>query len=155
MEYTVPGSDHETVARRAQPCVLALTAAASGDGVTTPAGSHHGRTSRGAVEVPVTVSADFTSLTGPFRAEFTVPGRVRMVPAMANGQPAFAAYLHDEDGVYRAHAVMVLSSTPAGIARIVIFLDPGLFGLFGLPQERGGDVAGPAPQDLAVPPWPR
>jgi RNA polymerase sigma-70 factor (ECF subfamily) len=86
---------------------------------------------------------------------FTVPGRVRMVPAMANGQPAFAAYLHDEDGVYRAHAVMVLSSTPAGIARIVIFLDPGLFGLFGLPQERGGDVAGPAPQDLAVPPWPR
>jgi RNA polymerase sigma-70 factor (ECF subfamily) len=86
---------------------------------------------------------------------FTVPGWVRMVPAMANGQPAFAAYLHDEDGVYRAHAVMVLSSTPAGIARIVIFLDPGLFGLFGLPQERGGDVAGPAPQDLAVPPWPR
>jgi RNA polymerase sigma-70 factor, ECF subfamily len=86
---------------------------------------------------------------------FTVPGRVRMVPAMANGQPAFAAYLHDEGGVYRAYAVMVLSSTPAGIARIVIFLDPGVFGLFGLPQERGGDVAGPAPQDLAVPPWPR
>src|SRR6266566_5027989 len=69
MEYTVPGSDHDTGARRAQPCVLALTGAASGDGVTAPAGSHHGRTSRGAVEVPVTVSSDFTSLTGPFRAE--------------------------------------------------------------------------------------
>jgi RNA polymerase sigma-70 factor, ECF subfamily len=86
---------------------------------------------------------------------FTVPGRVRMVPAAANGQPAFAAYLRDEDGVYRAHAVMVLSSTQAGIARIVIFLDPGLFGLFGLPQQHGGGVAGPVPQDRAVHPWPR
>ena len=86
---------------------------------------------------------------------FTVPGRVRMVPAAANGQPAFAAYLRDDNGVYRAHAVMVLSSTRAGIARIVIFLEPGLFGLFGLPQEHGGDVAGPVPQDLAIHPWPR
>jgi RNA polymerase sigma-70 factor (ECF subfamily) len=83
---------------------------------------------------------------------FTVPGRVRMVPATANGQPAFAAYLGDEDGVGRAHAVMVLSVTPAGIARIVVFLDPGLFWLFGLPQEHGGGVAGPAPQGLAAAP---
>src|SRR5215469_16969937 len=29
---------------------------------------------------------------------FTVPGRVRMVPAAANGQPAFAAYLRDDNG---------------------------------------------------------
>jgi len=85
---------------------------------------------------------------------FTVPGQLRMVPATANGQPAFAAYLRD-DGVYRAHAVIVPTTTPAGIARIVIFLDPGLFGLFGLPQEHGGDVAGPARHDPAVPPWPR
>jgi RNA polymerase sigma-70 factor (ECF subfamily) len=86
---------------------------------------------------------------------FTAPGWVRMVPAAANGQPAFAAYLRGGDGVYRAHAVIVLSSTHAGIARIVIFLDPGLFGLFGLPPEHGGDVAGPAPQDRAARPWPR
>ena len=86
---------------------------------------------------------------------FTVPGQVRMVPVTANGQPAFAAYLRDDDGGYRAHAVMLLAITPAGIARIVIFLEPRLFALFGLPAEHGGDVAGAAPPGLAVPPWPR
>jgi len=86
---------------------------------------------------------------------FAVPGQLRMVPAAANGQPAFAAYLRGDDGVYRAHAVVVVTVTAAGIARIVIFLDPGLFGLFGLPQEHGGDVAGAVRQDLAVPSWPR
>jgi RNA polymerase sigma-70 factor, ECF subfamily len=65
---------------------------------------------------------------------FTVPGRFRMVAATANGQPAFAAYQRGPDGGYRAHAVLVLTLTPAGIARIVIFLDPGLFGVFGLPR---------------------
>jgi len=66
---------------------------------------------------------------------FAVPGRFRMVATTANGQPAFAAYERGPDGVYRAHAVVVLTATPAGIARIVIFLDPGLFGVFGLPRE--------------------
>jgi RNA polymerase sigma-70 factor, ECF subfamily len=86
---------------------------------------------------------------------FTVPGQVRMVPATANGQPAFASYLRDGNGVYRAHAVVVLTLTPAGIARIVIFLDPGLFGAFGLPQEHGRAAAGSVAQDPAVAPCPR
>jgi RNA polymerase sigma-70 factor, ECF subfamily len=66
---------------------------------------------------------------------FTAPGQVRMVPAAANGQPAFAAYQRGRDGTFRAHAVLVLTLTATGIARVVIFLDPGLFGTFGLPQE--------------------
>jgi RNA polymerase sigma-70 factor, ECF subfamily len=86
---------------------------------------------------------------------FTVPGQVRMVPATANGQPAFASYLRDDNGVYRAHAVVVLTLTPAGIARIVIFLDPGLFGAFGLPQEHGRAAAGSVAQDPAVASCPR
>ncbi len=90
------------------------------------------------------------------------PGQFRMVPAMANGQPAFAAYERDQDGAYRAHAVLVLTVTATGIARIVIFLSPGLLGVFGLPQEYGPDAgraapdpAGPPAPDLAVPSWPR
>jgi hypothetical protein len=57
------------------------------------------------------------------------------VPAAANGQQAFAAYLRDDDGVYRAHAMIVLTLTGALITRIVIFLEPALFRLFGLDRE--------------------
>jgi RNA polymerase sigma-70 factor (ECF subfamily) len=73
---------------------------------------------------------------------------------MANGQPVFAAYQREPDGVYRAHAVLVLSVTATGIARILIFLSPGVLGTFGLPQEYGPDGGRPA-DDLAVASWPR
>jgi RNA polymerase sigma-70 factor (ECF subfamily) len=63
------------------------------------------------------------------------PGGLRMVPTAANGQSALAAYRRGRDGVYRAHGVQVLTLTAAGIARIVSFIDPGLFGAFGLPPE--------------------
>jgi RNA polymerase sigma-70 factor, ECF subfamily len=59
----------------------------------------------------------------------------------ANGQPAIATYLAAWDGAYLAHSVQVLSVTPgragagARITRIVSFLDPGLFPVFGLPLE--------------------
>ena len=97
---------------------------------------------------------------------FGTPGQFRLVPTMANGQPAFAAYEREHDGVYRAHAALVLTVTTTGIARIVIFLSPGLLGTFGLPQEYGAGPARPAPAlaatpgpaaaaELAVPSWPR
>jgi RNA polymerase sigma-70 factor, ECF subfamily len=63
------------------------------------------------------------------------PGGLRTIPAAANGQPALAAYLRGHDGVYRAHAVQVLSCAGTGIARIVSFIEPRLFATFGLPQE--------------------
>ena len=69
-------------------------------------------------------------------------GPFRMVPVMANGQPAFAAYTRGDDGSYRAHEVLVPTVTATGIAHLVVFLDPDLFRLFGLPQEYGS--AGPA-----------
>jgi RNA polymerase sigma-70 factor, ECF subfamily len=97
---------------------------------------------------------------------FGTPGQFRLVPTMANGQPAFAAYERGHDGVYRAHAALVLTVTMTGIARIVIFLSPGLLETFGLPQEYGGTAARPPPgpaaaprpapaAELAVPSWPR
>ena len=61
------------------------------------------------------------------------PGEWAMVPIAANRQPAAAAYHRDEDGTMRAFGIAVLDASAAGIARIVVFGDPGLVTLFGLP----------------------
>ena len=59
--------------------------------------------------------------------------RFRLVPTRANRQPAVAAYLRDgDDGVFRAHAVVVLAIQGEAIASIVRFADPDLFARFGL-----------------------
>jgi hypothetical protein len=65
---------------------------------------------------------------------FTEPGGLRLVAVVANGQPAFAVYQRESGGAYHAHAVLVPTITRTGIARIVSFVDPGLFGWFGLPE---------------------
>jgi RNA polymerase sigma-70 factor (ECF subfamily) len=94
----------------------------------------------------------------PFIAStlLTAPGRFRMVATMANGQPAFAVYERGGDGRYGAHAVMVLTVAVDVITRIITFLDPGLFAMFGLPQSCEATMAGPAlTQDLAVTRWSR
>jgi RNA polymerase sigma-70 factor, ECF subfamily len=84
----------------------------------------------------------------------TEPGRLKLVPVTANGQPAVAVYQREPGGHYHAHAVLVLTVTRTGIARIVSFQNPGLFGSFGLPQDYR--PAGPMPaQGPAVTEWPR
>ncbi len=82
---------------------------------------------------------------------FTEPGGLRLVPVVANGQPAFAVYRREGGGAYLAHAVQVLTVTAAGVARIVAFTDPGLFTLFGLPLQHGAAAesaatSSPAPE---------
>ena len=72
-------------------------------------------------------------------------GGFRMVPVMANGQPAFAAYTRGDDGSYHAHEVLVPTVTKTGIARIVVFLGPELVTMFGLPDEFDSAVTGPPP----------
>ena len=73
-------------------------------------------------------------LIGRFLASRVLSGNAfRMVPVAANGQPAFAAYLRDSDGVFRAHAIQVLTVSAGQIARLVSFNDSGLFPAFGLP----------------------
>ena len=68
----------------------------------------------------------------------------RLVPVTANGERAFAVYRRAPGRGYHAHALLVPAVTAAGIARIVAFQDPGLFGSFGLPQEYAAG-SGPAP----------
>jgi RNA polymerase sigma-70 factor, ECF subfamily len=75
------------------------------------------------------------AVAGFFAAHaLTAPGQVRMVPVAANGQQAFAVYQRQPDGSYHADAVAVPTLTTTGIARIVTFIDPGLFKSFGLPR---------------------
>ena len=64
---------------------------------------------------------------------FGAPGDWRMAPTAANGQPAAAAYLRGSDGVHRAFGLAVLTVTAAGIARNVVFGDPGLVTRSGFP----------------------
>jgi RNA polymerase sigma-70 factor (ECF subfamily) len=66
----------------------------------------------------------------------TKAGEVAMVPTGANGQPAVAEYRRSENDVMRAHSIHVLTTGADGIAAIVVFLDPGLFGVFDMPATR-------------------
>jgi RNA polymerase sigma-70 factor (ECF subfamily) len=84
----------------------------------------------------------------------TEPGRLRLVPVMANGQPTFAIYQREPGGAYHAHAILMPTATSAGITRVVVFQDPGVFGSFGLPREHRAAGLMPA-RDEAVSPWPR
>jgi RNA polymerase sigma-70 factor (ECF subfamily) len=73
-------------------------------------------------------------LIGRFLAAKVLPERAfRMLPIAANGQPALAAYLREDDGVFRAHAIQVLTVSAGQITRLVSFNDAGLFPAFGLP----------------------
>jgi RNA polymerase sigma-70 factor (ECF subfamily) len=76
---------------------------------------------------------------------FTEPGLLRLVPVMANGQGAFAVYRREVDGGYHAHAVLAPTIVAQGIARIVAFQNPGLFGSFGLPQQYDAAAIGATP----------
>jgi hypothetical protein len=60
----------------------------------------------------------------------------RMLSSTANGQPAAAAHRRGDDGSYAAFALVVLSTTTTGIARIALFNDPRSFATFGLPASR-------------------
>jgi RNA polymerase sigma-70 factor (ECF subfamily) len=70
------------------------------------------------------------------RRTFAEPGDVVFVKTAANGQPAVAEYRRAEDSVVRAHSIHVITAGPTGIAGIVVFLDPALFSVFGLPPIR-------------------
>ncbi|HZA09377.1 sigma-70 family RNA polymerase sigma factor [Mycobacterium sp.] len=67
---------------------------------------------------------------------FATAGDVVMVPTAANGQPAVADYRRGADGVMRAHAIHVLTTGADAIGAITVFLEPTLFGAFGMPATR-------------------
>ena len=59
------------------------------------------------------------------------PGDWRMLATSANGQPAAAAYIRDQQGEYQPYGICVLSVTSAGIRRISSFGEPRLVSVFG------------------------
>ena len=65
------------------------------------------------------------------------PGSWRMLATSANGQPAVATYLRDQQGNYQPHGICVLTVTSAGILRICSFGDPALVTVFGYPADQG------------------
>ena len=67
---------------------------------------------------------------------FTKAGDIVMIRTGANAQPAVAEYRRGPDQVMRAHSIHVLTMGADGIAVLTVFLDPHLFGAFGLPQTR-------------------
>ncbi len=73
---------------------------------------------------------------------FAAFGPPRMVPVMANGQPAFAVYQRGRD-TDRAREVLVPTVTSTGIARMVVFLNPALVTAFGLPEEYDAGAVAP------------
>jgi RNA polymerase sigma-70 factor (TIGR02960 family) len=70
--------------------------------------------------------------------------RYRLVPTMANGQPAFGAYLYDAHApIGHAHGLVVLTVTrDHQISDVTRFLDTGVFAHFGLPRT----LRGPHPE---------
>jgi RNA polymerase sigma-70 factor (ECF subfamily) len=61
-------------------------------------------------------------------------GGLRLVPAAANGQPAFAVYERSGTGArWAAHAIHVLTLEHGTISTLTLFLEPRLFHAFGLP----------------------
>lgn len=66
---------------------------------------------------------------------------LRLVPASANGQPAFAIYeFSGTDKRWNAHSIHVLTLENDAISRMTLFLDPRLFPDFGLPLSLPDDA---------------
>jgi RNA polymerase sigma-70 factor, ECF subfamily len=62
-------------------------------------------------------------------------GTWSMTPTVANGQPAALAYRRSDEGDYEPFAIVVLTVTTHGIARITLFSDPRLFSRFETPES--------------------
>jgi RNA polymerase sigma-70 factor (ECF subfamily) len=62
------------------------------------------------------------------------PGDMRLIPLIANGQPAAAMYMRDGEG-HLPFQLHVLDMHADGVSRVVAFLDTSLFAKFGLPER--------------------
>jgi RNA polymerase sigma-70 factor (ECF subfamily) len=59
----------------------------------------------------------------------------RMLPTVANDQPAVGAYVRGDDGRFHAHSLQVFTVAKAGITHNVVFFGHELFAYFGLPPD--------------------
>jgi RNA polymerase sigma-70 factor (ECF subfamily) len=58
---------------------------------------------------------------------------MRLVPTMANGQPAFGLYMRGDDDLYRPFNLPVLTLRGDQVGHVACFFDLSLFATFGLP----------------------
>jgi RNA polymerase sigma-70 factor (TIGR02960 family) len=64
------------------------------------------------------------------------PGRTRLVPTRANGQPAFGCYVDDPQApIAHAHGMLVLTLAGDRISAVTRFLDNAVLPHFGLPRS--------------------
>lgn len=73
---------------------------------------------------------------GRFLAVATRPGGhgpFRLVPIAANGQVAYAFYSRWQSPEWRAHSIQLVEAAEDGVRTMASFVDPELFGAFGLP----------------------
>ena len=66
------------------------------------------------------------------------PGGVhdmRMVPTMANGQPAFGLYMRTDNDDFEPFHLQVLTIGAEGVSHVAAFFDLDLFETFGLPPR--------------------
>ena len=84
-------------------------------------------------------------MIGRFLAAWVLrePGVTRLIPTLANGQPALATYWRGDDGDFHAHGVQVLAFAGSSIARIVSFNDANLVEAFGHPAVLRATAAEP------------
>jgi RNA polymerase sigma-70 factor (TIGR02960 family) len=75
--------------------------------------------------------ADFMRRVG-FRAGRR---RYRLVAAGANGQPAYGCYVSDDDPVWHAHGMLVLTMAGDRVAAFTRFIDNAVLPYFGLPRR--------------------
>jgi RNA polymerase sigma-70 factor (ECF subfamily) len=59
--------------------------------------------------------------------------RWRLLPARANGSPAFAIFQRDANDEYQAFGLLVLTREADRLTQIISFIDPSLPRYFGLP----------------------
>ncbi|MGH3595339.1 MAG: sigma-70 family RNA polymerase sigma factor [Mycobacterium sp.] len=62
------------------------------------------------------------------------PGDMRLIPLVANGQPAAALYMREGDQ-HLPFQLHVLDMGPDGVSHVVAFFDTTLFAKFGLPER--------------------
>jgi hypothetical protein len=72
------------------------------------------------------------------------PGDWRLLPTIANGQPAAVEYSRDQHGHYQPYGILVLTVAGDGVSRISSFGDPSLLPVFGYLFFNPGISPGPA-----------
>ena len=84
-------------------------------------------------------------MVGRFLAAWVLrePGLTRLIPTVANGQPALVTYWRGDDGDFYPHGVQVLSFAGSSITRIVSFNDESLVEEFGHPAVLRAAAAEP------------